>query len=274
VRSFTVTIVPHVELGDDVIISETAIIRAQLPFPDSRLVVGDRAHIYPFTIIDPSRPVTIGPETGVGFSTYIFSHGAYKDKLDGYPVVLGDVSIGRAVWLTCRVFIMPGVELGDDVVVGTGSVVTQSFPEGSFVLGEPAKLVKKKEEFVRHHSDDEKLEILRSILRDFCQFVSHFTDATIERQSAEEAVIRSGSVRQLLRIAESGTTIRPVQPRAIYLILGAIDTQTRRDVEAAGAAWFSHADHQCSAQLDAVGEEFREFLTRYGIYFERLAAPS
>ena len=40
--------------------------------------------------------------------------------------------------------VLPGVKLGDHTVVGAGSIVTKSFPEGYCVIaGNPAKMIKK-----------------------------------------------------------------------------------------------------------------------------------
>ena len=36
---------------------------------------------------------------------------------------------------------LPGVQLGDDVIVGAGAVVTKSYPSGSVIAGVPAKLI-------------------------------------------------------------------------------------------------------------------------------------
>jgi len=142
IRAMTIVMVPKITIGNDVIISETAIIRAAQPFPDSEIVLDDRAHIFPNSIIDPSKYVYIGKESAVGFSSYIFTHSAYKDMLDGYPVIYGSVTVGKAVYIPCNVFIMPGVNLGDNVVVGTGSIITKSFESGSVIVGQPAKLIK------------------------------------------------------------------------------------------------------------------------------------
>jgi acetyltransferase-like isoleucine patch superfamily enzyme len=53
------------------------------------------------------------------------------------------IRIGRYAWIGMNATILPGVELGDHTVVGAGSVVTRSFPEGYCVIaGNPARLVR------------------------------------------------------------------------------------------------------------------------------------
>jgi acetyltransferase-like isoleucine patch superfamily enzyme len=55
-----------------------------------------------------------------------------------------DVVIGNKCWIGMNAMILPGVHLGDNTIVGAGSVVTKSFPEGNVVIaGNPAKLIKK-----------------------------------------------------------------------------------------------------------------------------------
>jgi hypothetical protein len=54
-----------------------------------------------------------------------------------------DVIIGKNCWIGMNSIILPGVKLGDNTVVGAGSVVTKSFPQGSCVIaGNPAKIIK------------------------------------------------------------------------------------------------------------------------------------
>lgn len=53
----------------------------------------------------------------------------------------GPVRIGKRCWLGANAVILPGVSLGDDVIVGAGAVVTKSFPSGSVVAGVPARAI-------------------------------------------------------------------------------------------------------------------------------------
>jgi len=51
------------------------------------------------------------------------------------------VKIGRGCWLGANAVVLPGVELGDHVVVGAGAVVATSFPSPATVVGVPARQV-------------------------------------------------------------------------------------------------------------------------------------
>lgn len=59
--------------------------------------------------------------------------------LPGKNIVIGD-----DCWIGMNSVILPGVELGNHTVVGAGSVVTKSFPDGYCVIGgNPAKVIRK-----------------------------------------------------------------------------------------------------------------------------------
>lgn len=73
----------------------------------------------------------------------IISANHSMDSLDKWDPA-SPVRIGKKCWIGANASILPGVELGDDVVVGANSVVTKSFPSGAIVAGVPAKLIRMK----------------------------------------------------------------------------------------------------------------------------------
>ena len=50
------------------------------------------------------------------------------------------VRIGRNVWIGSGAIILPGVSVGDDAIIGAGSVVTRDVPTGATVAGNPARI--------------------------------------------------------------------------------------------------------------------------------------
>ncbi len=58
---------------------------------------------------------------------------------DGYQYNM-PVHIGKNCWIGAGVLIMPGVTIGDNVVIGAGSVVTKDLPSGVLAFGVPCKV--------------------------------------------------------------------------------------------------------------------------------------
>ena len=52
------------------------------------------------------------------------------------------VRIGNNCWLGAGVIVMPGVTIGDDTVIGAGSVVTKDIPSGVVAVGNPCKVMR------------------------------------------------------------------------------------------------------------------------------------
>jgi acetyltransferase-like isoleucine patch superfamily enzyme len=58
------------------------------------------------------------------------------------------VVIGNGSWLGHGSIVLPGVTIGEHVVIGANSVVTRDIPSFSVAVGSPAKVVRKYEEGV------------------------------------------------------------------------------------------------------------------------------
>lgn len=52
------------------------------------------------------------------------------------------IEIGNNVWIGGNVIVLPGVKIGDNTVVGAGSVVTKDIPSNVVAVGNPCKVIK------------------------------------------------------------------------------------------------------------------------------------
>ena len=78
----------------------------------------------------------IGPDVGI----YTAGHPVHPElRNQGYEFAF-PVKIGSSVWIGGHVVINPGVEIGDNVVIGSGSVVTKDIPSGVIAMGNPCRV--------------------------------------------------------------------------------------------------------------------------------------
>lgn len=98
---------------------------------------------YDVVILDVCN-VTIGnncliaPQAGIYTACHPLDEATRISGLElGKPV-----TIGNNCWIGGRAVINPGVTLGDNVVVGSGAVVTKSFPSNVVIAGNPARIIK------------------------------------------------------------------------------------------------------------------------------------
>ena len=99
---------------------------------------------YHVTILDCAT-VTIGDNVMIGPNTSIITvnHpltplGRRKHLAKSTPV-----HMGNDVWIAANCVILPGVTLGNNVVVAAGAVVTKDVPDNTLVAGVPAKVIRK-----------------------------------------------------------------------------------------------------------------------------------
>jgi acetyltransferase-like isoleucine patch superfamily enzyme len=68
------------------------------------------------------------------------NHGVEKDNREW--IQQSPIIIGKDCWIGTNAVILPGVVLGDNVIVGAGAVVTHSFPDNTIIAGVPAKIIR------------------------------------------------------------------------------------------------------------------------------------
>lgn len=94
--------------------------------------------------------IEVGNHVQITNGTKIFTHGGGWVFRDQYPKLdyFGKVIIKNNVYIGNNTMIMPGVTIGNDVIIGAGSVVTKSIPDGKIAAGNPARIVGETKDFV------------------------------------------------------------------------------------------------------------------------------
>ncbi|MDN3676672.1 acyltransferase [Flavobacterium paronense] len=89
--------------------------------------------------------VYIGDYTIFAPGVKIISANHDKKDFKKHDKSIGPIVIGKKCWLGANSVILPGVHLGDNVIVAAGAVVTKSFPSNVVLGGVPAKIIGKNE---------------------------------------------------------------------------------------------------------------------------------
>ncbi len=94
-------------------------------------------------LLDCNR-ITIGAEVQIapGVHIYTATHPLDAATRRGGLESAWPVTIGDGVWLGGRTVVCPGVTIGENTVVGAGSVVTRSLPAGVLAVGNPCRVVR------------------------------------------------------------------------------------------------------------------------------------
>lgn len=106
--------------------------------------------------------VTIGSGVIIsrGAEIWTANHNYDSEDLQSLPYdrrfVLKPVNIGDNVWIGSRVTIIPGVSIGEGAVIGAGAVVTHDIPPLAVAGGNPAKVIKYRNQEVYEKLKSEK----------------------------------------------------------------------------------------------------------------------
>lgn len=115
---------------------------------DAEVVIGDNCNFGPnVTIVTPIHPMLASERRMM-----LTPEGEKKKLCYAKPV-----HIGNDCWLCANVTVCPGVTIGDNCVIGAGSVVTRDIPSNCFAAGNPCRVIR---ELTEADSMEHKPEIM------------------------------------------------------------------------------------------------------------------
>ena len=104
--------------------------------------------------------ITIGDDTTISFDCAFVTHDAATRVIRNLPgqnketVIYGPIKVGKNCFIGCRTVVLPNVTIGDNYIIGAGSIVNKSIPENSVAAGQPCKIICTLDEYIEKHKDD------------------------------------------------------------------------------------------------------------------------
>lgn len=152
-RGYSILGSKYMEFGDSCWFGDNACVECIDDWKGNRyspsLKVGDRFSMQKNCHIGCIESIEIGDNVLLGSKVYITDHYHGEITAEALEVAPFDrplwskpVKIGSGCWIGDNVCIMPGVTLGDNVIVGANAVVTHRFPANTVIAGVPARIIK------------------------------------------------------------------------------------------------------------------------------------
>lgn len=116
------------------------------------LQLGHRAFIASNAYLDPGYPwlIEIGEEATIGPRVIILAHDASMQR-HIHRTLLAPVVIGRRAFIGASSIVLAGSRVGENTVIGAGSVVRGEIPAGVVAVGNPARVVTDLESMIQRH---------------------------------------------------------------------------------------------------------------------------
>lgn len=105
------------------------------------VTIGNRVLIMPGCLMMSAGGITIDDDVMIAANVQIISNN--HDLEDRWVITCKPVHICKRAWIGAGTTILPGVTVGENAVVGAGSVVTHDVEPNTIVAGNPARLIKK-----------------------------------------------------------------------------------------------------------------------------------
>ena len=103
--------------------------------------------------------IEIGDDTAISFDVAFVTHDGSTRVIrnlgaDNETIIYGKIIVGKNCFIGCRTTILPNVKIGDNSIIGAGSVVTKDIPSNSVACGVPCRVIGTVEEWAKKHEKD------------------------------------------------------------------------------------------------------------------------
>lgn len=135
-----------IELGDQILVGRNTILSCN----NARIRIGNFVSMGPFCFFASKSHIDIGSNVSIGSGTHMLAGSHVFDDPDTPVIRQARVSQGITVednvWIGSGTKVLDGVTIGQNSIVGAGSVVSKDVPPWTVVLGNPARVIQKRKD--------------------------------------------------------------------------------------------------------------------------------
>jgi acetyltransferase-like isoleucine patch superfamily enzyme len=184
--------------------------------PDAHLTVGSYSMICARITLNTNHRIDIAEYVGIGEDVAIWTHGSFLPILDGFPADFGPVSIGHHVWLPARTTVLPNRRIGNNVVIGTNSLINKDLPDGCLAGGIPVKILR--ENVYPSEDASRNAQLVRQVLHDYAELATYKDlHADLHYDEVKQTISCNAVVFDLTTLKAHGTLTRTEEDFRDYL---------------------------------------------------------
>ncbi len=109
----------------------------------TQIRLGARVYINAGCVFLDAGAITLGDDVQLGPGVQLLTSDHPRDAAERAAGLESAraITIGARAWLGGGVIVLPGITIGQDVIIGAGSVVTRSVPPGATAAGNPCRVI-------------------------------------------------------------------------------------------------------------------------------------
>ncbi len=132
----------EIVIGDKFRLFSTTVPSEMVAHAGGRIEIGNHVFINYGASLSAHLLVRIGDGSQLGSYVCLMDNDYHSVEDRTQPGASKPIILGRNVWLGVRVIVLKGVTIGDNAVIGAGSVVTHDIPANCLAAGVPARVIR------------------------------------------------------------------------------------------------------------------------------------
>lgn len=189
----------------------------------------------------------------------------FHSVLEGAPSKLGQITVEERTYLGANAFVLPGITIGHDAIIGARAVITKNVNADTVMVGNPAKEIGKTSQRTSKLLTEDKKKIVKNILLDFID-VHHEKISHIKLwDNSEMTFFYQNQTIAFIPCSDTFTVVDKKKKNPDILISFNIPEKVRAECDKNAIPWFDLDSGTKSSIMNTYSRSLERFFKNYGI---------